>query len=291
VATRKQLLENAGKLLENASVPAGRREIEWLLQEADSCKRIDLVAEADAPVDEEAEKRFFSFVSRRLAREPVQYILGYTEFFGVRLRVDPSVLIPRPETELLVEFALSSLKDMSNSIVLDVGTGSGCIAIALKKGLPDTTVVGIDVSPKALGLARLNASDVGVDVEWIEADMHDPDLVVDLTRRFGLASVDIIVSNPPYVPPGDRISLEPEVVRFEPEIALFTGDDIAEPYRALGNLGLEVLSESGFLVLEIHADHAKEIRDTLRKVGYHSIDIFQDLAGRDRMIVARLRGK
>ena len=290
MTTRRLLIESAGKLLDDASVPINRRELEWLIQEADSCTRVDLLANLDARVGDLVEKRFFALVSRRLAREPVQYILGYTEFYGLRFDVNPSVLIPRPETELLVDYVLSKLKDMPNPIVVDVGTGSGCVAISVKHALPDTTVVGVDVSQAALDTAQFNAAELGADIVWMQADMYKSPLVAQLTDRVGLASVDIIVSNPPYVPPGERQSLAPEIVRYEPEVALFTGADETAPYAALARLGVEVLKESGFLVAEIHADHANTVRKTVSDAGFRSIQIHKDLAGRDRMMVARIRG-
>lgn len=289
MATRRQLLESARTQLEDANVPANYKEIKWLLLEAEKISSIDLITNPDSVVDGAVEDRFTSFIARRRQREPVQYILGYTEFYGLRFSVDPSVLIPRPESELLVERTLSLVEDKAEACVVDVGTGSGCIAIAVKKMKPDTRVTGVDISSRALETARKNARDLHADVTWLEADFSNLRLVEHIVSVHGSRRIDVLVSNPPYISPDEQCTLEPEVFEYEPTEALFTADDPLEPFRALATLGSNVLSKGGTLLLEIHEQRAKPVMMILLQTGFQDIAVEKDLAGRDRMVSARIR--
>jgi len=243
--------------------------------------------ELDAAVAPAEEQRFFASISRRLAREPVQYIVGYTEFFGHRFNVDPSVLIPRPETELLVEETLRLVRGRSGSRVMDVGTGSGCIAISVKLALPKSDVIGVDVSRAALETAKRNARSLDAAVSWLEYDMKDASLVVDIVERFGERPVNVLVSNPPYVPPDERESIAPEISRYEPEIALFTGEDSVAPYRTLAAIGSDLLTAGGAIVLEIHEERSNDVCAVLNGAGYTDVVVHRDRAGRERMVTGK----
>ncbi len=289
MATRRQLLDRARTQLENVNVPATRKEIEWLLLEAEKISPIDLIANPDSEVEGPEEDRFASFIARRRRREPVQYILGYAEFYGLRFSVDASVLIPRPETELLVERTLCLVEHKAGACVVDVGTGSGCIAITVKKMKPNTHVTGIDISRRALETARKNARDLGAEVTWLEADLSDRRLTEHVARVYGSRGIDVLVSNPPYISRDEQNTLEPEVHLYEPTEALFAAEDPLEPFRALASLGSNVLSDGGTLLLEIHEQRAKPVAMILLETGFHDIAVEKDLAGRDRMVSARIR--
>ncbi|MEO1480418.1 MAG: peptide chain release factor N(5)-glutamine methyltransferase, partial [Bacteroidota bacterium] len=182
-------------------------------------------------------------VARRLAREPLQNVTGEAHFYGLALRVEPAVLIPRPETEEVVEAALKTIADADAPWVLDIGTGSGAIALAVKHERPDAEVFAVDVSAEALDVAMRNAQRLGLDVAFVHADLFDPRFTERVENRF-----DLVLSNPPYVPDDELDTLQPEVRDFEPEGALVTGGDPLRFYRALAVVGAELLKPSGWLV-------------------------------------------
>ncbi len=211
--------------------------------------------------------------------EPLQYVLGQTEFHGLRIAVDPSVLIPRPETEELVDLIIRS-RTATPQRILDIGTGSGCIALALKKAFPLAHVSGIDVSPEALATADRNAQANGIAVEWARMDVLDP--AVDLKP------CDLIVSNPPYVPRSEEATLATNVREHEPHRALFVED--ADPllfYRVIGQRALTLLPSGGELWFEGHHIHAPAVGRLLEGLGYASVRVLNDLSGTHRFIHAR----
>jgi release factor glutamine methyltransferase len=217
-------------------------------------------------------------LERLEAGEPLQYILGYTWFHGSRLEVTPAVLIPRPETEELVErIAVSGIAPRR---IVDVGTGSGCIALALKQLFPEAEVQAIDKSPDALAVARRNAAITGLQVEWVEADILDP--------ATGLsAGTDLVVSNPPYVPASEADGLAPWVRDREPHLALFVPDD--DPllfYRVVGGKAIHALVPGGHLWFEGHHRHIAEVPPLLRTIGYHRVELLPDAGGTPRFVHA-----
>jgi release factor glutamine methyltransferase len=268
--------------LESKHVKFYRKEIDWLLM--DACRRsvLDFISEPDHPVSLSDATKFREYIFRRAAREPVQYILGETEFYGLTFSVSPAVLIPRPETEGLIEHALEYLRGMSNAHVLDIGTGSGCIAVALAKHVAGARITGVDVSQDALRLAQINGRFHGVEISWLLADLNSDTFSTQIDGPF-----DLIISNPPYIAAKDVDLLEPEVREHEPRIALTPGDDPVEVYRTIGQIGRETLRPGGFLMLEINQDLGPKIRFVLQKSGFIDVEIRQDLAGRDRYILAR----
>ena len=209
---------------------------------------------------------------------PVQYVLGCAEFCEEKFEVAEGVLIPRPETEELVYRIAEMAK--RGARILDVGTGSGAIAIALAKMVEDAEVVAIDISPEALAIARRNAERLGVDVHFVEADA-----LGDLSH---LGKFDIIVSNPPYIPQSDIVDMRRNVVAFEPHTALFVpDDDILRFYRATAENGLRMLTEGGSLWFEIYEKAGGEVCEMLREKGYSQTELYEDANAKPRMVWSR----
>lgn len=222
--------------------------------------------------------RLKGIIERLKKGEPVQYILGKTEFHGLIFRVTPDVLIPRPETEELVEWVLEEASSDKFSL-LDIGTGSGCIAVTLAKKLPLSKVDGCDISERALSIATLNARDNGVDVHYFTQDIFSP----FLGDRF----YDVVISNPPYVLDSEKAEMERNVLEFEPSQALFVPDD--SPlifYERIADLACEILNKQGKLYFEINRERGDEIGEMLLDKGYRDVTVKNDISGSPRMIRA-----
>lgn len=218
-------------------------------------------------------------ILQRLSRfEPLQYIEGRTLFLGREFWVAPGVLIPRPETEELVELMLKEIP--ADARILDVGTGSGCIAISLAKELPDALVTAWDVSPEALSVARVNARKLQANVRFVECDV-----LACQVDEVGL--YDVIVSNPPYVTEAEKADMEPNVLQWEPSLALFVPDD--DPlrfYRRIAVLGRDMLADGGRLYFEINRAYGREMVEMLRTMGYVRVRVKKDLSQNDRFVIA-----
>lgn len=218
-------------------------------------------------------------ILQRLSRfEPLQYIEGRTLFLGREFWVAPGVLIPRPETEELVELMLKEIP--ADARILDVGTGSGCIAISLAKELPDALVTAWDVSPEALSVARANARKLQANVRFVECDV-----LACQVDEVGL--YDVIVSNPPYVTEAEKADMEPNVLQWEPSLALFVPDD--DPlrfYRRIAVLGRDMLADGGRLYFEINRAYGREMVEMLRTMGYVRVRVEKDLSQNDRFVIA-----
>ncbi|MBD1365803.1 peptide chain release factor N(5)-glutamine methyltransferase [Mucilaginibacter sp. ZT4R22] len=243
--------------------------------------KIKAFPEDDAPA--EAVGKLGNILEELKTGKPVQYILGSTEFYGLTFLVNPAVLIPRPETEELVEWALESVKLKAESrkplSILDIGTGSGCIAISLKKNLPGADVTALDISAEALQTARQNAVINGVEVDFVQDDILNHSL---LTTHYSL-----IISNPPYVTLHDKTLMHTNVTDFEPHSALFVPEQ--EPllfYKAITNFAVEHLVPGGLLFFEINEAFGKETVELLSDKGFINIELRKDMSGRDRMIKA-----
>ena len=237
-----------------------------------------------------------AIINRLSLSEPVQYVLGEAPFAGMNLYVNAAVLIPRPETEELVQWVIHDVKakgipvsekgasdsDQTDRLkILDVGTGSGCIALALKKQLPLAEVWGCDVSDEALNIARRNGSQLNIRVDFQGINFLDED------QQKGLPTVDIIVSNPPYIPGAQAATMHANVVRYEPHTALFVPDEDALVfYKALARFGHHRLYNNGAIYCEIHEDLGANITDLFKKEGYTGVVIKKDMQGKDRMIKA-----
>jgi release factor glutamine methyltransferase len=220
--------------------------------------------------------------------EPIQYILGHTEFYGLPFKVNPSVLIPRPETEELVEWILSSvgISKLAVRNILDIGTGSGCIAVTLKKHLNETQVVAIDISAKALQTAKENAELNGVIVDFIEADILNPKSEIEIPKS------EIIVSNPPYVTLHDKTQMHTNVTDFEPHTALFVPEN--DPlifYKVIADFASTHLEKDGLLFFEINENYGEQIVELLNSKYFINIQLRKDMSGRDRMLKANFSGE
>jgi len=222
-----------------------------------------------------------TILTRLQTGEPVQYILGHTEFYGLPFKVNPSVLIPRPETEELVEWVLTSVgsHQLAVSNILDIGTGSGCIAISLKKNLPNASVSAIDISTGALETAKQNADLNKVKMDFIEDDILNSKLDLEHSK------FNIIISNPPYVTLHDKTQMHTNVTDFEPHSALFVPkDDPLIFYKAIADFALSNLTAGGLLFLEINESLGNETVGLLQAKGFRDIELRKDMSGRDRMI-------
>ena len=256
-----------------------------LLAQALGCERMQIYLRFDQHVDEPARATLRDLIRRRLTREPVAYIAGRRGFhaLGLDLRVDPRVLIPRPETEHLVDWLLEGLPFAPSPVhVLDVGTGSGAIALAIKHARRDVLVTACDRSDDAIAVARDNAGRLALDIT-----LHRSDLLGDLERpEFGW---DAIAANLPYIPTGDLTGLQPEVLRFEPRLALDGGPDGLDLVRRLVDTSPDVLAPGGKLLLEIGIGQADETRAVLARRGFVDIATRRDLGGIERVVTGTWR--
>ena len=283
--TRRGLLEDAVRRLEAAQVAEARRNAEWLLGEVLHTGRAMLYAHPERPVSPEAAAAFEAMLARRLQNEPLQYVLGHADFYGLRLQVTPDVLIPRPETEQVVEEVLRLLGAVPSPRVLDVGTGSGCIPLAVRHERPDAEVFACDVSPAALAVARTNAAAHRLDVAFMEADLLAPDFPARVPAR-----LDMLVSNPPYVAQDEAAELASEVRDFEPHLALFAGDDPLRFYRALVRHAPALLAPGGYAVFETHAAYGEDVCALLAAAGFGAVTLRRDLAGLPRIAEGQWSG-
>jgi release factor glutamine methyltransferase len=260
------------------AAPEARLDAELLLRHVLGWDRAAWLTRRDEPAPDGVEVAFAAAVARRQAREPVAYIRGVQAFYGRDFTVGPGVLIPRPETELVVDAGLAALDGRTAPHLLDIGTGSGCLAVTLALEAPDATITATDVSPEALAVARENARrfDVGDRVTFT------------LTAGAGRGGpYDLVVSNPPYVPDGDRAGLPPEVGRYEPATALFAGADGLDVVRAIVPALRAQLRPGGVLAMEIGIGQAAAVERLLREAGFAKILVRVDLQGIPRVVVAR----
>jgi release factor glutamine methyltransferase len=258
-------------------IDAPRLTAELLLATALGCDRVRLYLDFDKPVGDGELARYRELVKRRAAGEPTAYLTGAREFFGHRLAVDPRVLIPRPETEQLVELGLAALPE--GGAALDLGTGSGALAIALKLGRPGAAVTAVDLSPEALEVARANATALGAPVTFLAGDLYAP-LPPEL--RF-----DLVVSNPPYVPTAELAGLQREVLR-EPRLALDGGTDGLEVLRRVVAGAPSRLRPGGLLLLEMHETHLESLPALCLAAGFERAEARRDLSGLPRLTVAQM---
>jgi release factor glutamine methyltransferase len=248
-----------------------------------ACDRARLHTRSGQTVEPEAAQTFVALVERRIDGEPLQHILGYTSFRGLRIDVSPDVMIPRPETEEVVEAALRAIEDTPAPRVLDVGTGSGCIALAIKDERPDADVYACDVSPAALCVAQANADRLELDICFADADLFADASLDKLPNQLAL-----LVSNPPYIPEEEADTLPAVVREYDPGRALFTRGDPLRFYRRLASVGEMLCKAGGALVLETHADYAPDVADLLRRGGFEGVRTGEDLSGRPRIVQGRL---
>jgi release factor glutamine methyltransferase len=269
--TLAEVLRGATEYLGGRGIETARVDAELLLARALGLSRIELYTQHDRPLTDTERTAARELVQRRGQREPLAYVLGDWDFRRLTLKTDRRALVPRPETEIVVERCLALLRGIDAPKVVDVGTGSGAIALALKQERPDAIVVATDISADALALARENATANELDVRFLQGDLLEG---VD-------GPLDLVVSNPPYVGAEEMDALEPEVREWEPRGALV---DEGQTLR-LARDAQSVLQ--GWLVLEVHEERAQELGDALAKLGYRGVSIGLDLAGRERVLEAQ----
>ncbi len=264
--------------LRDAGLAKPRKDAEALLISVTGLDRAALIAHPEHLVSEDQRARYRALLERRKRSEPIQYILGEREFYGFRFAVTPAVLIPRPETEHLVEAALERIPLDAPLRIADVGTGSGAIGIAIAANRPLAQLTAFDISAEALKVARENAESHGVAgrIDFVEADLLD---------RCAAASFDLVVSNPPYIANGERESLDAEVRDYEPEQALFAGPTGLEVYERLIPQAALALRPDGWLLLEIGAGQQLQLRQLL--IGWSDVNFLPDLQGIARVVFAR----
>lgn len=263
----------AEKGVENA-----RLEAEWMLCAALGLDRVGLYVNFDKPLADSELVAYRAMVAKRAKREPLQYILGSQEFMGLEFVVTPAVLIPRHDTETLVEEAVKRCQKGGRA--LDIGVGSGCIATVLAKNLPGTEIFGVEQSPAALEIARRNAEKNGAMVNLVEGSLFEP---------FSGQRFDLIVSNPPYIPTGDIARLQPEVRDFEPRGALDGGADGLDFYRLMIPAAPDYLNHGGWLLFEVGIDQSGQVLALFEKTGrFTELFTVKDPGGVERVVGGRI---
>lgn len=260
----------------------------WVLEHLTGMPRVDRVVHRDQALTATQEELLRRYTEDLLKHRPVQYVLGEAWFAGLRLYVNENVLIPRPETEELVEWIVDDQRAAGGGAVrpaplsiLDVGTGSGCIPIALKKKLPAATVYGCDVSEEALEVAKRNAQTLDADVQFLRTDF------LQTAAWPSLPAIDLLVSNPPYIPVGDKATMQHHVLQYEPHLALFVeNDDPLLFYRHIALFARERMAPGGRIYVEIHEDLGPATVQLFTQQGLTGIVLRQDLQGKDRMVHA-----
>lgn len=247
----------------------------WIVEDVLNFQRIQVSLNPEKTVTDSQLKTINSYLNRLSNEEPIQYILGYTEFYGLRFKVNPVVLIPRPETEELVNWVIDDLKNENSKYILDIGTGSGCIPVSLKKNLPQHKISGLDVSEKALELAELNAKTNKVEINIIQQNILK-------TKRLS-SDIDVIVSNPPYVRALEKNQISKNVLDYEPHLALFVEDD--NPflfYQKIVELA-KLQPQPTVVYFEISQYLREDFESLMQYLGIKSVEIRQDFKGNDRM--------
>lgn len=275
---------------------------DWVMEYLTGLKRIDRLVHASDPLSTPVLERFENYRDQLLANRPVQYVLNESWFAGLKFYVDENVLIPRPETEELVEWTARAITTATTATdapsptstgapapvtpgaaLLDVGTGSGCIAIALAKQLPSLPIHACDISSEALGIAQRNATQLNANIQFHQLDF------LDSRQRTHLPPVRWLISNPPYIPLNERKTMAPHVIGAEPSLALFVPD--ADPlvfYKALIGFARQKLLPEGSIFVEIHEDRASDTVALFKEAGFQQVILRKDMQGRDRMIKASL---
>lgn len=261
----------------------GRAIARLLIEDGLGVNQVTLCCHGDRVLEPETVSRLSAMADRVVAGEPVQYVLGRAHFMGLDLKVNPAVLIPRPETAGLVDLITDDYRGQADLRIMDVGTGSGCIAIALARALPFADIQAIDISTDALAIARENARNKGVNIRFEHLDILKAEMPESQYR-------DIIVSNPPYIAEREKCAMERNVLDYEPDTALFVPD--GEPllfYKAIACYAGKALHAGGKLYFEINPLYADELRQMLIKEGFGDVDILPDFAGRLRYSRATLK--
>lgn len=268
-----EILDKSTAFLNEKRIESPRLNADLLMAHVLSCKRLDLYLMFDRPLKEDELEKYREFIRRRIKFEPLQYIVGSVDFFGLNISVSPAVLIPRPETELLVEIIIEENKELQCPKILDLGSGSGNISIALAKALPDSRVFALDISKESIEVAKNNALENGIEnIEFINSDMFDFMSYSSHNHR----EFDLIVSNPPYVSESDYKTVQEEILRYEPSIAV---TDFSDGYKfhseIIKNAG-KMLKPSGKVYLEMALGQDELLKDMMIEEGYSGVEIYKD---------------
>ncbi|MBS3945915.1 MAG: peptide chain release factor N(5)-glutamine methyltransferase [Melioribacter sp.] len=268
----------ASEYFEKKGITSPRTNAEILLANILNCKRLDLYLRFDQPLKETEVELYRQFIARRGKYEPVQYIVGNTEFYGLTIDVNPSVLIPRPETEILVETILNQLKVTVGTKILDIGSGSGNISIALGKNLPDAEITSLDISEEAIKLAQHNANKNNVcNINFVNGSIISNGILSD--QQF-----DIIVSNPPYVSIEEYPELQKEITMYEPVNAVTDNEDGLKFYKKISEFTMDRLVNGGSLFFEIGMGQSTHVSSIMTENGFHEINVVKDYQQIDRII-------
>jgi release factor glutamine methyltransferase len=258
-----------------------KAEIEWLLRALLNCNRMDVYLRFEEPLSQTQLATLRAWVKRRLKKEPLQYITGSCDFYGREFSVNKHVLIPRSETERLIDIAIDKLKSIKSQNILDVGTGSGCIATTLGLELPESTVLGLDISDAAIGIANENKEKLSVgNVSFQELDFLStiPD-----------GPFDLLVSNPPYIPQSEMDGLMKDVRDFEPTIALTDEKDGLTFYQRFAEIGKDLAKTGGWIILEVGlGEHPQKVKAIFENTGYGEPKLIKDYNGNDRVLVVEI---
>jgi release factor glutamine methyltransferase len=277
---RLGVLSEATGVLKTAGIETARQDAEWLLASVLGLERFALYLDPGRELSAGEARRYRALVGQRAERMPLQYLLGFEDFHGLRLAVTPAVLVPRPETEGLVQWALEILRDQPTAVIADIGTGSGAIACALARSLVALRVLAVERSLPALAVALLNVRTLGLSgrVKLLAGDLLEP---------FGLGGLDLVIVNPPYIPSAVLASLPPEVSGFEPREALDGGPDGMAVIRRIVTGAPAVLKPRGWLMMEIGEEQAGPLASLMAAEGFTGIQARRDLAGRERYIAGQ----
>lgn len=270
--TYREAVEFGTKCLTDAGVPDAALDAWYLLQMVCKIERSYYYVHGEEDITQDAQKEYEIAVQKRAEHIPLQYIIGEQEFMGLRFKVNSNVLIPRQDTETLVEQVLKIVKPGMK--VLDLCTGSGCVLISVLKNAPELTGMGSDISKTALLVAKENAKLHEVDAEWVRSDLFD-----NIAETF-----DVIMANPPYIPTGEILSLMPEVRDFEPENALDGGADGLDFYRKIAGQVKDYLNPGGYVYMEIGYDQGEAVSELMRNAGFTEVEVIKDLARNDRVV-------
>lgn len=270
--TYREAVEFGTKCLTDAGVPDAALDAWYLLQMVCKIERSYYYVHGEEDITQDAQKEYEIAVQKRAEHIPLQYIIGEQEFMGLRFKVNSNVLIPRQDTETLVEQVLKIVKPGMK--VLDLCTGSGCVLISVLKNAPELTGMGSDISKTALLVAKENAKLHEVDAEWVRSDLFD-----NIIETF-----DVIMANPPYIPTGEILSLMPEVRDFEPENALDGGADGLDFYRKITGQVKDYLNPGGYVYMEIGYDQGEAVSELMRNAGFTEVEVIKDLARNDRVV-------
>lgn len=277
----RSLLDRGKDRLKKAGIPDSALSAEIILRDLLNLSRSELILSPTKKIDPELAEIYDRLIEKRSNRYPLQYLTGSVDFYNVKLKCDSRALIPRPETEILVETVIHKLKGSDQTYILDIGTGSGNIAIALAKNLSGSRVTGIDISNDAIALAASNVelNDVENSVELLTGDINDRALVESL------GVFDCVVSNPPYVSEEEATDLQPEVIEFEPHIALFCPGGPLEFFKSILRTSPVVLKPGGLMAVEMPMGHATEIMEIF-SADFARMEIVKDLTGVERVLTA-----